>query len=72
MTKKKILFVISKFNNLGATKASLDIVKYINKDKFHLKIVFIDYEILNIKNSPIHHNLLENKVKYIILNSTTI
>ena len=68
MIKKKILLIVSKFNNLGATKATIDLVKYIDKEKFDLKIVFIDYEIIRLKNSSIHSYLREIKIKYIILN----
>ena len=66
--KKKILFIISKFNNLGATKNSIDIIKFIDKNKFKIKIIFIDYEVLFIKNNAIFKIIKSQNIDFIILN----
>ena len=66
--KKKILFIISKFNNLGATKNTIDIINFIDKKKFTIKIIFIDYEVLFIKNNSIFKSIIKNNINFIILN----
>tara|TARA_Y100001970_G_scaffold199595_1_gene242770 strand:+ start:4458 stop:5612 length:1155 start_codon:yes stop_codon:yes gene_type:complete len=66
--KKKILFIISKFNNLGATKNTIDIINFIDKKKFTIKIIFIDYEVLFIKNNSIFKSIIKHNIDFIILN----
>ena len=66
--KKKILFIISKFNNLGATKNTIDLLNFIDLNKFDIKIIFIDCEVLFINQSDIYKLLKNRNISFIIIN----